>query len=228
MDDTNNNVAACPVCSRAGFQPHKLGLVRCEVCSMVLSPAIWQPLVNEAMEEDWFGEPSHGALSFWVNHFEAWNNKRTLTRLAEASSPGHRLLEIGVGSGSFLNAARQIGYEVMGCDLSASICQRVRQTYHIPMHGGHLTALAGESCFDVVVMNHVLEHVDQPIELLRDVHRLLSPRGIVHIAVPNIGCWEAWLPGWTSYEPYHLAYFTPQTLKRVVFASGLAIEHLAT
>jgi 2-polyprenyl-3-methyl-5-hydroxy-6-metoxy-1,4-benzoquinol methylase len=195
---------------------------------MVLSPAIWRPLVNEAMEEDWFGEPSQDALSFWVNHFEAWNNKRTLTRLAEASSPGHRLLEIGVGSGSFLTAARQTGYEVMGCDLSASICQRVRHTYHIPMHGGHLTALAGESRFDVVVMNHVLEHVDQPIELLRDVHRLLSPRGIVHIAVPNIGCWEAWLPGWTSYEPYHLAYFTPQTLKRVVFASGLAIEHLAT
>ncbi len=228
MDDINNNLAACPACSGAGFQPHKLGLVRCEVCSMVLSPAIWQLQANEAMEEEWFGEPSQGAHSLWVNHFEAWNNRKTLARLKEAFSPGHRLLEIGVGSGSFLNAARQTGYEVMGCDLSIPICQRIGRMYHIPMHSEHLATLAGESRFDVVVMNHVLEHVNQPIELLRDVHRLLAPGGIVHIAVPNVGCWEASLPGWTSYEPYHLAYFTPQTLKRVVSASDLAIEYITT
>jgi 2-polyprenyl-3-methyl-5-hydroxy-6-metoxy-1,4-benzoquinol methylase len=131
---------------------------------MVLSPAIWQPEANEVMEVDWFGEPSQGTLSFWVNHFEAWNNRKTLARLEEASPQGHRLLEIGVGSGSFLNAARETGYEVMGCDLSAPICERIDRTYHIPMHGGHLAALAGESRFDIVVMNHVLEHVNRPIE----------------------------------------------------------------
>lgn len=223
-----NNARVCPVCSGVGFRAYKLGLVLCDSCNVVLSPAIWQPQANEAMEEEWFGEPSQDALSFWVNQFEAWNNKKTLARLAEATSPGRRLLEIGVGSGSFLNAARQIGYEVMGCDLSMPICQRIRRTYNIQMHGEHLAALAGESRFDVIVMNHVLEHVNQPIEFLRNVHRLLAPGGIAHIAVPNMGCWEASLPGWTSYEPYHLAYFTPETLKRTVYASGLSIEQITT
>lgn len=109
----------------------------------------------------------------------------------------------------------------MGCDLSAPICQRVSQTYGIAMHDGSLTSLVGENRFDVIVMNHVLEHVNQPIEFLREVHRLLAPGGVAHIAVPNVACWEAGLAGWTSYEPYHLVYFDPRTLERTVSAGGL-------
>lgn len=90
-------------------------------------------------------------------------------------APGRRLLEIGVGSGSFLNSARRRGYEVMGCDLSAPICKHVRQAYGILMHGKTLVTLTGENRFDVVVMNHVLEHVNQPIALLKEVRRLLAP-----------------------------------------------------
>jgi hypothetical protein len=63
---------------------------------------------------------------------------------------------------------------------------------------------------------------------LRDVYRLLAFDGTVHIAVPNIACWEAGLAGWTSYEPYHLSYFSPHTLEQAVAASGLTIDHLST
>ncbi len=70
-------------------------------------------------------------------------------------------------------------------------------------------------------MNHVLEHTNEPIELLRGVEQLLTPDGLLHIVVPNIACWEATLSGWVSYEPYHLTYFTPQTLKKTISATGL-------
>jgi 2-polyprenyl-3-methyl-5-hydroxy-6-metoxy-1,4-benzoquinol methylase len=203
-------------------------LVQCDACGVVLSPAIWQAQANEKMEEEWFGENYQPGTSFWVNLFETWNNHKTLARLAQAKPPGRRLLEIGVGSGSFLNVARARGYAVMGCDLSRPICERVRRAYGIAMRGEPLATLAGENRFDVIVMNHVLEHVHQPIEFLQDVRRLLAPNGVVHIAVPNIACWEAGLSGWTSFEPYHLTYFAPQTLKRTVSTSGLTIERVST
>jgi len=228
MGNTNNNVTTCPLCLGAGFQPHKLGLVSCKSCYVVLSPVIWQPKANEEMEKEWFGQNFQANRSWWEQRFERWNNDRTLARIARVTPPGGRLLEIGVGSGSFLNAARKTGYDVMGCDLSMPICQRIRRTYDIPMHAEPLTTLAGENRFDVIVLNHVLEHVNRPVEFLRDVHRLLAFGGIAHIAVPNIGCWEAALWGWTCYEPYHLSYFTPQTLRRAVDSSGLAIEHITT
>lgn len=96
------------------------------------------------------------------------------------------------------------------------------------MHCCPLAELQGESCYDVVVINHVLEHVNEPIAFLRDVCRLLAPSAVVHIAVPNVACWEASLVGWASYEPYHLFYFTPDTLRQTVSVSGLAIEQEQT
>jgi 2-polyprenyl-3-methyl-5-hydroxy-6-metoxy-1,4-benzoquinol methylase len=220
-------VSSCPLCGGENLHPYKFGLVQCATCAIVLSPAIWQPQANEAMEEEWFGQDDRVMSSLWTGLFETWNNRRTLRRVKAGFGSGH-LLEIGVGSGSFLNAARAHGYEVVGCDLSASICERVHATYGVRMHCEPVAALAGESCFDVIVINHVLEHVNQPIDLLKHIRRLLAPGGVVHIAVPNVSCWQASLSGWASYEPYHLSYFDPRTLTRVVTASGLKVSRILT
>ena len=228
MSDANIHTIMCPICGGDAFRPYKLGLLQCKDCSAVVSPAVWQPQANEGMEEEWFGEEYRPDTSFWVALFESWNNRRSLGRLERTHPPGHRLLEIGVGSGSFLEAARAEGYQVMGCDLSGPICRRVQQRYGIAMHCGPLETLKAEESFDVIVLNHVVEHVQQPVAFLQDVLYRLSPGGVVHIAVPNIACWEARLSGWTSFEPYHLIYFVPQTLERTVVASGLSIDRLAT
>jgi len=219
----------CPLCGGQEFNPYRLGLLRCESCKLVLSPSIWQPQANERMEDEWFGEGyDERKTSVWVAWFEAWNNRKTLARLGGFTRQGNRLLEIGVGSGSFLQAAKAKGFDAMGCDLSAPICRRVVQECGIPMHCGFLAELPDDSRFDVVVMNHVLEHVQQPVEFLQDVFRQLAPGGIVHIAVPNITCWEADFPGWTSYEPYHLTYFNRQTLAKAVAAAGFSTERVFT
>lgn len=222
------NEQLCPVCNRAKYSTYKLGLLQCVSCGLVLSPAIWKPRVNEQMEEEWFGDDFQPETSFWVTLFEEWNNRRTFSRLAQANPQGHRLLEIGVGSGSLLAEARERGYEVMGCDISAQISRRVAEVYGIPMHGEPLASLVVKGCFDVIVMNHVLEHVQQPVKFLQNVYSLLAPSGVVYIAVPNIACWESVLSGWTSYEPYHLAYFDPQTLVRTVTMGGLIPEQITT
>jgi SAM-dependent methyltransferase len=179
------------------------------------------------LEAEWFGESYQPETSCWVRWFEALNNRRTMSRLAQAKLCGHRLLEIGVGSGALLQAARDQGFEVTGCDLSRAICERVERL-GIGVHCGRLEELQGKARFDVMVMNHVLEHVHDPVALLGEVRRLLAPGGLVHICVPNVACWEARLRGWTSYEPYHLTYFTPATLKYAVTSSGLLLEQLFT
>lgn len=218
----------CPLCGSERYSHWKLGLLICKSCSLVISPAIWQPQANEKLEEEWFGENYQPVSSVWVKVFEKWNNRRTLARLAKVKSSGHRILEIGVGSGSFLIAARARGYEVMGCDLSKAICNRVSSAFGIEMHCGPLTTIEVDKCFDVVVMNHVLEHVQQPVDFLTNVSQLLAPDGIVHIAVPNISCWQSILSGWNSFEPYHLTYFEPKTLKSTVILSGLVIDQTKT
>ena len=116
----------------------------------------------------------------------------------------------------------------MGCDLSRALCERTQSRFGIPMHNGGIDSLEGGEQFAVVVMNHVLEHSDNPLAFLREVRRLLRPGGLVHIAVPNVASWEARLRGWTSYEPYHLAYLSTDTLRRALTQCSLSVELLAT
>lgn len=208
--------------------PFKLGLLQCANCRMIVSPAIFEPKANEQKNEEWFGYDYKSSRSFWVTLFEGYNDRKTLGRLSRARLSGSRLLEIGVGSGSFLNAAREKGFEVLGCDLSAAICKRMRNAHGLEMHCGPLADLEGVNRFDVVVLNHVLEHVQQPVDFLKEVVRLLAPGGVAHIAVPNVACWQAALCGWTSFEPYHLSYFTAETLNRAVTLAGLSVDKVNT
>jgi SAM-dependent methyltransferase len=103
-----------------------------------------------------------------------------------------RLLEIGVGSGRFLDAARAAGFDVMGCDLSPAVCHRVERQLGVPVHCGPVASLP-KAAFGVVAMHHVLEHAEDPIGFLRSVREVLRRGGVVDPAVPNAGGWEVQL-----------------------------------
>jgi 2-polyprenyl-3-methyl-5-hydroxy-6-metoxy-1,4-benzoquinol methylase len=93
---------------------------------------------------------------------------------------------------------------------------------------GPVSALPAGKVFDSIVMNHVLEHVCSPVQFLQDVRVRLKSDGILHIAVPNIDCWEAAFPGWVGYEPYHFTYFSSKTLKLAVRQAGFSVIRSAT
>ncbi len=224
----NLSSGPCPLCQADVTESFRFGLKKCSECGLVLSPSIWKTGVNEQMESDWFGADWRPGRSFWTALFEDWNNRKTLSRLSQHKTTGKRLLEVGVGSGSFLDVARTAGYEVTGCDLSPSVCKWVSENLCLPMHCGPIAELRGDGVFDVIILNHVLEHVEQPGTFLKEVVRLLAPNGIVHVAVPNVKSWEALLSGWTSYEPYHLSYFDEATLLRAMDVAGLRSRKIST
>lgn len=218
----------CPLCDGPTFEDWQFGLLRCKQCELVVDRAIWRPAANEQLNEASFGHSYEPVRSFWVRIFERLNNRRTMSRLRAASKDRGRLLEIGVGSGSLLSYARMQGYFPVGCDLSAAICRKVEQKTQVKVHCGTLDSLPNGETFDVIVMNHVLEHVSEPVAFLKAVRKRLNQNGLLHLAVPNVAAWEARLPGWNCYEPYHLLYFTPRTLRVAAEQAGLKVQHLGT
>jgi 2-polyprenyl-3-methyl-5-hydroxy-6-metoxy-1,4-benzoquinol methylase len=222
------NNTSCPLCGAKDFIPFRINLLKCTTCALVIDSNVWRDTANEEFEEQWFGENYNCQLSIWEKLFERWNNQRTWQRIDKAVSLGGKLLEIGVGSGSFLNFAKTKGLTVSGCDLSQSICKRIKDIYSIPMHCGYVSELPTDISYDFVIMNHVLEHTNRPVEFLCDVCLKMRLNGLLHIAVPNVNCWEAKLPGWNSYEPYHLVYFTAKTLSKAVEKAGFKIISCTT
>lgn len=147
---------------------------------------------------------------------DAWSADRAAWIAARA--PGPRLLDVGCNGGNLVEAAAALGLEAEGVDLDPVATAWGRRLGR-RLHTGTLDELDGE--YDVVVLAHVLEHVVDPGGMLREVARLLAPRGRAFVFVPNRGglvprlMRERWM-GWVPSE--HVWHFTPATLRRTVEA----------
>jgi 2-polyprenyl-3-methyl-5-hydroxy-6-metoxy-1,4-benzoquinol methylase len=150
---------------------------------------------------------------------------------------GGRLLEVGCGEGWLLAAAASAGYAPRGLDFSDHGLRRFHpELLGAATFGDAFEALerlieAGEA-FDVVAMEHVLEHVRDPEALLARLPRVLGPGGVVAITVPNdfspiqlaaraAGAIERdfWLA-----PPQHLNYFEARSLGALLARLGFEIR----
>jgi 2-polyprenyl-3-methyl-5-hydroxy-6-metoxy-1,4-benzoquinol methylase len=219
----------CPVCEASTFEPAQHGLHRCGSCGALLNPLVWKSGADAELEAEWFdGGAYDAASSKWVELFERWNAERTYNRLRKAGLRTGRVLEVGIGSGATLDFLRQKGFDVEGCDMSATVCAAARKKYGFLVHHSTLDQVDPAQPFDAIVLNHVVEHVSDPVPFLEQARALLRPGGFVHIAVPNVTSWDASLSGWTSYQPYHLVYYGPATISRVIRRAGLDILAVAS
>ena len=139
-----------------------------------------------------------------------------------------RLLDFGCGSGSFLRRMADRGWTVTGLDNSVAVAQIVRDELGLNVHMGTLPyPELRPGSFDVITMWHSLEHVHEPLAVLRDAYELLVPGGKLIVAVPNAASWPAkWFgSSWFGLDvPRHLTHFTPRTLREMIATAGFSLE----
>jgi len=134
-----------------------------------------------------------------------------------------RYLDVGCGSGASLGVAAALGWRVAGIEVDAAAAARARRFTDAVYVGDVLGAPFPAASFDVVTAFHVLEHVPDPIAVVRRMLDWLAPGGQAIIEVPNAGGLGASLFGraWAGLElPRHLSHFTPESLARAVDRGG--------
>jgi 2-polyprenyl-3-methyl-5-hydroxy-6-metoxy-1,4-benzoquinol methylase len=158
---------------------------------------------------NWLGAPLVFLLPFQRTAIE--REVRYLPRTAKHG----RLLDIGFGSGAFLDAAHAIGWEVTGIDTDSKVVSNALKR-GLNVYQGDLEVLAGESnAFDVITLSHVIEHVHKPIPVLEACYRLLKPGGKLWLETPNINSLGRmrFRNNWRGLEtPRHLVIFNRRSL----------------
>ena len=99
--------------------------------------------------------------------------------------PGH-LLDVGCGTGTFLQVARRRGWEVVGTELSRHGADTATKDGFLVHTGEVWEAGLPPDMFDVVSCWHVIEHVTDPRRLLTECYRIMRPGGTLVLATPNL------------------------------------------
>ncbi|MCS7045897.1 MAG: class I SAM-dependent methyltransferase [Gemmataceae bacterium] len=152
-----------------------------------------------------------------------WPGRATGRRWLRLQGEG-RLLDFGCGGGAYLLRMRRQGWRVAGIDTSAEVVERLRTTFGLSvLHGSLPHPELPEESFDVVTMWHSLEHVHEPLTVLRGAYRVLTPQGRLIVAVPNMdsAAFRWFGQAWNGLDlPRHLVHFAPWSLQLMLHRVG--------
>ena len=245
-------LARCVLCGGGDFEnlfaardphygiPGSFGIARCRSCSLVcLNPmpdaATLMRLYPEDSYysyQDCFQKPS--GLKAWLAHLLL----ETGTKDPYFEAPGI-MLDIGCGSGWFINEMRSKGWAVYGIgkgggrvkiEINAGAAELGRSKAGLDIRPCTLLqASFPADHFDYIRSNHSFEHIPDPNETLAEARRILKPSGLLLIGVPNIAGWIPRLFGKYWYylgAPVHTFNYSAETLCALLRKNGFHIERV--
>jgi 2-polyprenyl-3-methyl-5-hydroxy-6-metoxy-1,4-benzoquinol methylase len=223
-------VNECPGCGRTEIRlAMDPDIGKCNACDLLFrNPRPTQAEIARSYDRG-------GTFAAWQEQEQAraamWNRRAAL--VSRFQPCGH-LLDVGTGDGRFLQTCKALGYEVVGTEVSQAGASYARRNgFDVKM--GQITDIElSRGSFDVATIWHVLEHVPKPSAVLRKVHSLLRPNGILIVAVPNEENFfvrrRLRIPNKTNpFDPLqfggeiHLTYFRPPTLYATLESAGFEV-----
>lgn len=144
--------------------------------------------------------------------------KAALIQKATGLSTGH-ILDVGCGTGAFLNTMQQKGWQVKGVEPDSDARNMARRLYDLEIAPPEALEAFDSAFFDAITLWHVLEHVHELHPYMDRLHSLLKPNGRLFIAVPNYQSLDAevYRLNWAAYDvPRHLYHFTPKAMKALL------------
>ena len=145
------------------------------------------------------------------------------------------LLDIGCGSGTFLDVCNKNGWRVEGVDPSPIVKRKVFEEYKIDVHQGDFNKIKFNKKFDIITMWGVLEHVPNPLLTMKKVRDLLNKGGMFVFEVPSANCLISDYLKKYNFSPTryiesgrHNIFFSIEVIRKIAENLKLKIEYIET
>lgn len=192
-------------------------LIKCENCGLIKTYPVLDFNYNGA------------SISFFAQNiplFEIY--AREILNIIFQHKQKGALLDVGCGIGVLLKEAKSLGFNTRGVEVSKTASSYGVENFSLDIINSDLikSDLPKET-FDVVVLNHVFEHIKEPVSLLNGIKRVLKPDGVVLFVVPNMESLSAKL--FLRFMPLinlreHIWHFSKKTLARLLADNGFSIK----
>lgn len=233
-------VQCCPICNLVpqvfAIDYQGFHLASCSRCKLEFhSPRpLFDQLSKKIYAKDYHSAEKKSALeTHRRTHYT-----RQIKRLYQLLGSSGSILDVGCGDGSFLLFAKENGWQAAGTDIYLS---PAAEAICVPLWAGRLEDIDfGKQRFSVIRFNHVLEHVQNPLVVLRHARKILLQNGVLILSVPNLAgisprikSWQSRIGmkkhRWRHYAAlHHFWFFTPSTLQLLVEAGQFAVVYWDT
>ena len=238
-DHQKAHVTACPIGCMAPLAVTDIvlpegPLLRCTECGQLVSQVstarYWETMAQ--FDHTDFNQPGPRELSRRFNI--ARRRLRAITVLLGKQSHDIRLIDVGCSRGQFVAAACRLGFNAEGVEPAPHIAAAA-QAAGLKVHQGLLEDLHfPDASFDVLTLFEVVEHLKQPLELLRECRRVLKPGGMLLISTVNTASWTmaAMKDRWDYFhidkDSGHISFFNPRSMRMLAERCGFALQNVAT
>src|SRR6185437_11958409 len=210
-------------------------LLRCAMCSQLLSSCTHGQY--ERALKKW--DSSNGTIpeAQSAARFQQVTERRlrcALRLLGRLSPPPLRLLDVGCSSGALLAVAAKLGFSPSGVEIASKAAETAQRAGFEVFCGMLHEARFADEAFDVITAFELIEHLNAPLLLLSECHRILKPEGVLILNTPNAGSWtagvmrECWDGFNLSSMGGHVSFFSPRSLANLVGQCGFRVERLET
>ncbi|MDR2551570.1 MAG: class I SAM-dependent methyltransferase [Treponema sp.] len=139
-------------------------------------------------------------------------------------------LDVGCATGALLALLRDRGWAVRGLEISppqAEYCRR--RSLEVSALSLEQAAFPPEN-FDAILASHLIEHLNDPGNFVREAYRICKPGGRFYVTTPNIAGFQARIFGsrWRSAIFDHLYLFSVKTLRALLEGAGFTVEKIRT
>lgn len=138
------------------------------------------------------------------------------SKLVRKWSKKGNLLDIGCGTGEFINYNKQLNWTVSGVELNDKARAQAEKQLQQPLYSS-IEEVTTEKQFQAITLWHVLEHIADLEESSRRIKDMLAPKGMLFVAVPNCESYDAayYDKYWAAYDlPRHLYHFTQKSMEQ--------------
>jgi SAM-dependent methyltransferase len=148
-----------------------------------------------------------------------------------AAGKAPKVLDIGCATGALLAFLEGQGWKAVGIEISTPQAEYARlkrglDVRTLPLEENRFP----EHSFQAVWASHLIEHLNDPAAMVRELSRILAPGGFFYVTTPNIEGFQARLlgPRWRSAIFDHLYLFSVKTLHSLLRQNGFTIEKTLT
>ncbi len=226
-----NGLVDCPVCDRpvaparrvrARIGGAEISIGECKGCRIALqTPRVTVEGSRAYMDSRWAStDPNDAYVTDTAGKLAmARHRVRWLNSLG---APSRKILDFGAGNGAFCAACVEAGWECVGIELSRSAIEAARRSYGVDLYGGTLEERPAEAPFGAAVMWDVIEHLRDPLAVLRQIYGRLAPGGVLVVETGNYESASRLGEGdrWGLYLYDHMYYFSPASLGALLERAG--------